>query len=306
MKKILIFLCAIFLVSCITNISGATVIDFDDITTSTSGAVPSDYKGFNWGINNFGVIIDYCDGYSYQTTFNNTYGSPSGEYATYNWGGPLNVSMSSNEVFDFTGAFFTTWATNDDFNEYSSTSITVLGYHNDTLIGTVSMILSANRYDWLQADLRGVNKLVFQSSGNEKWWLMDNFIYNETSPVTEILALNVDIHPDTLNIKNKGNWMTCHIEPSDGYSASDIDVSSVTLAVNALSISIPAEFFTEIYDYDDDSILDLMVKFDREILQSILLDMVGSVEMTVSGFFMDGTGFEGTDTVLVINTGKAQ
>jgi len=196
MKKILTLLFAMFLVTFMFNISGATVIYFDDITTSSSSFIPSDYQGLNWGgDNHFGVIIDN-GGYSYQTTFENTYGSPSGEYAAYNSYG-VTVSLSSDAIFDFTGAYFTSWAYNDDFGECSSTSILLSGYNGSRLIGTVSMSLSANQYDWLQADLVGINTLIFEASGDKKWWLMDNFTYNETaSPVPEsatILLLGIGL-----------------------------------------------------------------------------------------------------------------
>jgi hypothetical protein len=56
---------------------------------------------------------------------------------------------------------------------------------------------------------------------------------------------------------------------------------------------------TEISDYDDDGIPDLMVKFNRTAVQSIL--KVGEkVEITISGALIDDRLFEGKDIIKVI------
>jgi len=107
----------------------------------------------------------------------------------------------------------------------------------------------------------------------------------------------VDIQPDTLNVKSKGKWVTAYIELPDGYDVADIDVSTVMLEG-----TIPAEDHpTKIGDYDDDGIPDLMVKFDRQALIDYLDGTTGEVTLTVSGELNDGTSFEGSDTVTVIN-----
>jgi len=105
----------------------------------------------------------------------------------------------------------------------------------------------------------------------------------------------VDFDPDTLNLNSKGKWVTAYIELPEGYNVSDIDVSSVLL-----NDGVPAETkWVGIGDYDGDGIIDLMVKFDRAAVQSIL-DAGDEVEVTVSGELTDSTLFEGTDTIRVI------
>ncbi len=78
----------------------------------------------------------------------------------------------------------------------------------------------------------------------------------------------------------------------------DIDIS--TLLLNG---QVPAEPNPKgIGDYDNDGIPDLMVKFDRSAVQQIL--QVGDdVEITVAGELNDGTPFEGSDTIRVIDKG---
>lgn len=120
--------------------------------------------------------------------------------------------------------------------------------------------------------------------------------------VSTSVVATIDIDPDTLNLKSKGNWITCYIELPEGYDVNQIDANTVTLSVGSAT-PIAAELSpTEVGDYDNDTIPDLMVKFDRGAVQSVASE--GSVEMTVGGSLTDGTTFEGTDTVLILDKGK--
>jgi hypothetical protein len=66
---------------------------------------------------------------------------------------------------------------------------------------------------------------------------------------------------------------------------------------------IPAELSpSAVGDYDNDTTPDLMVKFDRGLVQAAVSE--GVAEMTVNGTLTDGNAFEGMDTVLIINKGK--
>ena len=113
--------------------------------------------------------------------------------------------------------------------------------------------------------------------------------------------LSIDIDPDTLNLKSKGKYITCYMELPEGYDVSNIKPETVTLTIGEATIY--AELSpTEIGDYDDNSIPDLMVKFDRQSVQDACAP--GTVEITVYCETYNGTSFEGTDTVLVIEKGK--
>lgn len=117
-------------------------------------------------------------------------------------------------------------------------------------------------------------------------------------PQTPDVVATIDIDPDTLNL----NWITCYIELPEGYDVNQIDVNTVTLSVEGATPIEAALSPTEVGDYDNDSVPDLMVKFDRGVAQSVVSE--GSVEMTVVGSLTDGTAFQGTDTVLVIDKGQ--
>jgi len=104
-----------------------------------------------------------------------------------------------------------------------------------------------------------------------------------------------DIDPDTINLNSTGNWITCYIELPEGYYVEDINISRILL-----NDVVPAETHpTNISDYDNDSIPDLMVKFDRQDVIDIL-EVGDSVAITITGELNDETQFEGTDYIRVI------
>jgi len=102
----------------------------------------------------------------------------------------------------------------------------------------------------------------------------------------------VDIDPDTLNVKGKGKWITCCIELPEGYDVGDVDVSTVALRKDEFEVG---------GEYGEFQTGKLMVKFPRKEVQDILEE--GEVELTVTGQLTDGTPFEGTDTIRVIDKG---
>ena len=109
----------------------------------------------------------------------------------------------------------------------------------------------------------------------------------------EKILATVDISPDALNLRSKGKFVTAYVELPEDFGASDIDVSTVEL-----NGEIPAELRpTEVGDYDDDGVLDLMVKFDRQ--EVIALLSVDDATLTITGE-VNGTHFEGSDTIRVI------
>lgn len=114
----------------------------------------------------------------------------------------------------------------------------------------------------------------------------------------DILLGSIDIKPDILNLKSKGKWITCYIELPKEYDVDNVDVSTMIL-----NEQVPAELkFSEIGDYDGDETPDLMVKFNRSLVQQIL-NAGDEVKITVSGELNDGTPFEGSDTIRVIDKG---
>jgi parallel beta-helix repeat protein len=113
-----------------------------------------------------------------------------------------------------------------------------------------------------------------------------------------IVTATIDIDPDTLNLKSKGKWITAYIELPEGYDVNNINVSTITL-----NGTVPAELRPiAIGDYDNDSVPDLMAKFNRTKVSQYILSkgiIYGNVTLTLSGKLDDGTPFIGSHAIKV-------
>jgi hypothetical protein len=119
------------------------------------------------------------------------------------------------------------------------------------------------------------------------------------------IAVELEIEPETLNLKSKGNWIKAEIEFPEGYDARTVDLSSILLNGVVPAERQPAEFCDgeDEDDADDDSEEDepcdeLKVKFNRAQVQS-LLTPGDQVKITVTGRIGSVT-FEGVDYIRVI------
>ncbi|TET45467.1 hypothetical protein E3J62_07500, partial [candidate division TA06 bacterium] len=101
----------------------------------------------------------------------------------------------------------------------------------------------------------------------------DFVVAYDLGPIQRTLDATVDIKPEVLNLKSKGRWVTCYIELSEGYSVEEIDCSTVAITKideQLLSPPMRTEGPSDIGDYDEHGIPDLMVKFSRQELISHL------------------------------------
>ncbi|BBO88812.1 hypothetical protein [Desulfosarcina ovata] len=151
---------------------------------------------------------------------------------------------------------------------------------------------------WREATCDGNKVQVAVGINREYHHILDSNFVRAIEPLSVISAI-IDVHPDTINLKSKGRYITCYIELPASYDVNDIDTNTIFL--NIEDISIPVELRpSEVGDYNNNGVLDLMVKFDRQIVQdSVTTD---SVEMVVSGFLINQEdSFEGTDIVLIVD-----
>jgi hypothetical protein len=128
----------------------------------------------------------------------------------------------------------------------------------------------------------------------------------------EVLAVEaeIDINPESLNMKSQGKFITVHIQLKD--QIENIDLDTVMLEdIPAVTdkkygfVKNPAEYLV---DYDEDGIIERMVKFYRAEVEALIDEMNGEtdgkfyqIELTVTGQLLDGTPFEGSDTIKIIN-----
>lgn len=101
----------------------------------------------------------------------------------------------------------------------------------------------------------------------------------------------VDIDPSTLNLNNKGRWITTFIRLPEEYNVADIDPNSILLE---------AQIEPERFWLTEDELI-AIAKFDRERVQAYLA--VGEIELTITGQLTDGTAFEAKDVIKVIDKG---
>jgi hypothetical protein len=115
------------------------------------------------------------------------------------------------------------------------------------------------------------------------------------------IRATVEIVPDTLNLKSEGQWITAYIELPEGYSASDIDADSINLDIDLWHF--PRGEPTDIGDHDHDKIPDLMVKFSRDLVKSVIIYKgisYGNFSLTITGELLySWVSFEGTGIIFV-------
>jgi len=165
----------------------ATVLTFDDVTTSTYAEIPDGYGGFDWG--SFGVV----DPVAYPAVPSGYYnGIVSPTYVALNpYGTPADLWVAAPERFDFNGAYLT-GAWNDGL------SVRVQGYRTGTLVYDETVITGAYAPTWFQFDFLDVDRLLFTSFGGAdagfgigsgEHFAMDNFTFNEAVAVPEPLTV---------------------------------------------------------------------------------------------------------------------
>lgn len=170
----------------------AAVITFDDLPAAEFDVISDGYQGFNWGVG----ILSFNVSYIHKDTipeggFLN--GIVSGDYAAYNTAATTST-ISSNDIFDFNGAYFASgWS--------EGMSIEITGLLNNVALFTKTVIVSTQQSQWFDFDFIGINSLTLFASGGtpidpnlaagNDYFVMDNFTVNETAsvPVPESSSL---------------------------------------------------------------------------------------------------------------------
>ena len=111
-----------------------------------------------------------------------------------------------------------------------------------------------------------------------------------------IITVEVRIHPETLNLKSHGRWITVEIRVPEGYDASDIDIGSIRLD---RIISVDSSGPTEMQGRK------MIVKFNRASVALHIQETLGAsgskfvtVTLTITGQ-VSGTSFQSSDAIRV-------
>ena len=112
-----------------------------------------------------------------------------------------------------------------------------------------------------------------------------------------LVDAHIDIDPDTLNLKSNGRWITCYVTFADGLDVSSVDPETILFC----------DAVKPMWSYAEDEEQVLKVKFSRSEVQQLLAEydalQPGEVEVFLEGKFTDGTEFEGTDVIRIIDPG---
>ena len=167
------------MIACLMSLTGnamATTLDFEFGPTGfvrLNTANPS-YGGFTWESNWYQI-----DTGTYNSFYGNSVTAPSGDQFVFNGFGVASIS-ATHSPFNLQSAFFATWASNDGFAPFSSTTVTVEGYRNNVLQGSVSLNLTAG-FQLLNIGLNNIDEFrVINDGASERWWLMDDLTFSPT------------------------------------------------------------------------------------------------------------------------------
>ncbi|UCE37622.1 MAG: right-handed parallel beta-helix repeat-containing protein [Thermoplasmata archaeon] len=125
--------------------------------------------------------------------------------------------------------------------------------------------------------------------------ISNNTFSNNVIDIYSIILADLDVDPDTLNLKSNGRWVTAYIILPEGMDASDIDFDTISLGDGTFEVG---------GEYGEFNSNVCMAKFDRSELE----DQIGSpneaLELIVTGELKDGTPLRGSDTIRVICPGR--
>ena len=134
------------------------------------------------------------------------------------------------------------------------------------------------------------------------WTAMTGFTVH--LPQTGI-TVDIEVEPETLSQKSKGNWVMVEIELPHGYRTEDVDISSIRLEGTVPAVAWPHEKKKRHHDHGCDHDHrehehgELKVKFRRSDVIAVL-PAGNHVPVHVTGT-VAGTSFEGVDIIRVIH-----
>lgn len=125
------------------------------------------------------------------------------------------------------------------------------------------------------------------------------------TPTPQPLTATLDVRPDSMQKRSKGDPVTAILELPSGYNVRDVNQASLLLCrgTTFCASGVPPEGKSKIGDADGDRIQDLKATFDRADVIALIADVVApaTVDFALSGYLTDGTVFVGSDRVRVVD-----
>jgi len=152
---------------------------------------------------------------------------------------------------------------------------------------------------WIEGDYHLLADSFCIDAGNLTSYLLGNTDLDENPRIigqidmgayefaTPTIFADMEIMPNTINLNSMGKWIYCHIRIPKDYDVADIDTDSIWLedVVKANQVLVKSNF--------------VKARFNRSDVQTILKE--GYQELVVTGNLIDGTRFEGTGAISVID-----
>lgn len=133
-------------------------------------------------------------------------------------------------------------------------------------------------FEWMDGGYAEIRDIRFNSQGELYVTDYSDQLLYKILPVSPLISCQVTFHPQRLNLKSKGRWVTAYIELPEGYNVNDIDGETLKLIINQ------TELYAAWGNVQDNL---YMAKFDRAQLISMLAGTIGTVELTVTGTAAD-------------------
>jgi hypothetical protein len=127
---------------------------------------------------------------------------------------------------------------------------------------------------------------------------IDMGAYEYVPPIEAAMQLT----PQTINCNSKGKLVKAHITLPQGFLPDDVNVNTPAVAE---PMHIESQYIRVFAS--GKGLISVEIAFDRPTFCEALSDMdTGSLKVTVTGELLDGTPFEGRDTIRVIDKGKTK
>ena len=219
---------------------------------------------------------------------------PSDATETYHYMEGLNKDGSPMHIEDDPGQAITTFAVTGD-------PVTGTGWL-DQNPSDRRLAVSTGPFHMAPGDVQDIACAIVIGQGTDRLSSIAD-LRNEVPIVAQyraelppgVLPAELDVTPGVLTTKTGRAWVSAYIE-IPGIDPLDIDISTVRLQG-----TIPAApRIAVVGDHDSDGVPDLMLKFDRAALASLLVPGNNIVRLT--GSLSTGPEFMGTDVVRLVAT----